>query len=156
MLFRFSGGSPASPSSGGSPELAGFDVPTVPVRVIAVNKLLALNRLAGERDFDRLRGRARDVYDLYKAATHTASADDIRAHIGTLPSRLAAGGVRTQTEESRPQGGFQRSAALTAGTEANEALRESYTKNLPQLLFSDADLPDFDTAMAAIRSLDPQ
>ncbi len=136
-------------------ELAGFGVPTIPTMVIAVNKMLALNRLAETGRFDALADRARDVYDLYCIAVVAAEASLVRVNVEELAAILASGGVQRQDAERRPPGGFATGLAFTPRTEAYEALRDGYEKRMPTLVFSDSALPSFEDAVEAARSLDP-
>ncbi len=137
------------------PELAGFGVPTIPTMVIAVNKMLALNRLAETGRFDALADRARDVYDLYCIAVVAAEAALVRVNVEELAAVLASGGVQRQDAERRPPGGFAAGLAFTPRTEAYEALRNGYEKRMPSLVFDQSALPSFEEAVEAARSLDP-
>ncbi len=137
------------------PDLARFGVLAMSPVVIAVNKMLALTRLAETGLAGKLRERVRDLYDIHRIASDPVIAARIRADVEALATALTSGGVQREHKEARPEGGFSRSPAFTPGTDAHETLRRAYDDLLPGLVFHNAVLPTFEETIAVIHTLDP-
>jgi len=63
------------------PELGGFSLPSILPAFTAVNKFDALHRRAVTEKWEALKGRVRDIYDLYRIANLPEHADMCRSNI---------------------------------------------------------------------------
>lgn len=130
------------------PELGGFELLCVRPAWTAVNKFDALHRRAAKGDLQGVRGRGRDLYDLWAIAI-SEHANDVRAQIPGLWEH-AASAIRDA--EPRPIGGYSCAALFTPGTDANTALSAGYEDAVSDTVWGDA--PPFSEAIEAARGLD--
>lgn len=132
------------------PEIGGFELPCMRPSWIAVNKFDALHRRAVARDFDGIRRRGRDLYDLWALAARPEAAQETRALAPALWMSAASGLGRHVTQ--RPAAGYADSPAFAEGSPGYEALREGYRQAVDNTVWGDK--PRFETAVRAARSLD--
>ena len=130
------------------PELGGFELLCIRPAWTAVNKFDALHRRSASGDHEGVRGRGRDLYDLWAIAV-SKHADDVRTQIPELWER-AASAIRDA--EPRPSGGYGSAELFTPGASANEALRAGYEDAVSDTVWGDA--PPFAEAIEAARGLD--
>lgn len=130
------------------PELGGFEILCIRPAWTAVNKFDALHRRAAQGDYQGVRDRGRDLYDLW-AISISEYGDDVRAQIPELWER-AASAIRDA--EPRPSGGYGSAELFTPRTDANRALRAGYEDAISDTVWGDA--PPFIEAIDAARGLD--
>ncbi len=131
------------------PELGGFTLPVIHPAYIAVNKLDALHRRAATERWDALRGRVRDVYDLYHIAKLPAHADMCRSNIADWWHHTNRG---TGPMVDRPENGYGTSPIFVPGSVAYEVLNDAYSTRIEEIAIGRP--PPFDEVIAAARTLD--
>ena len=133
------------------PELGGFEFNTLGPGTTAMNKLLAQTEMSASGDFDSIRGRARDVYDL---ACIARSAEDFEGHIGRdSKALLRAAELWTFRDSKRPEDGFASIRSFDPSTREHEALAEGYEEVMNGMVWGEP-IP-LDEAIALAVSLDP-
>jgi len=131
------------------PELGGFELPVIQPAYIAVNKLDALHRRAATEQLGKLRGRVRDIYDLYHIAHLQPHADLCRENVSEWWHQMNRGGG---PEVDRPKDGYGTSPIFASGSPAQEALRDAYQDRIPEIIIGEP--PSFEDVIDAARTLD--
>ena len=131
------------------PELGGFELPVIQPAYIACNKLDALHRLAATENWDKLRGRVRDIYDLYHIANTEPHSDICRENVSEWWHQMNRGGGPVV---DRPKDGYGTSPIFLSGSPAQEALRDAYQTRIPEIVIG--ELPSFEDAIKTARTLD--
>jgi len=135
------------------PELGGFRVPTVAVEVTAAGKLLTHYQMAGAAAHDRLRERARDLYDLACIANSEPHAARARERVPAVAEVLFNKGIQSWfTDAPRPARGLGSGLGFVPGTDAFIILRLAYLRVL-EMVWGDWK-PDYHQAVELARSLD--
>jgi len=131
------------------PELGGFVLPVILPAYIASNKLDALHRLAATENTEKLRGRVRDIYDLYHIANNKTHGDQCRENVPEWWHQMNRGGGPLV---DRPKDGYGASPIFLPGSTAYEALRSEYQGEIPRVAIGEP--PPFEDAIDAARTLD--
>lgn len=132
------------------PEIGGFELPCMRPSWTAVNKFDALHRRDLARDFDGIRRRGRDLYDLWALASRPEIAEETRRLVPTLWMSAASGLGRHGAQ--RPASGYADSTVFVEGSPGYEALRDGYQQAVDNTVWGDK--PKFETAVRTARLLD--
>ncbi len=133
------------------PELGGFRFLTLGPASTAMNKLLAQTETSESGDPQRIRERARDVYDLASIALSSAR---FEGHIGRDSPALLHIAEKWQNDQTtRPPDGFGSLASFTPGAPEHEMLAEGYQQVTEQMVWGEQI--GFDEAVRLAVSLDP-
>ncbi len=134
------------------PELGGFSLPSLHFTVTIGNKMRANIDNVDRSRVDKLRERARDLFDIASAAANPEAREEILAHM-----RQCALSAETRSDavgqRARAVIRFPDSPALHSGTPENDALRDGYPHVINTLAWQPDRAPRFDAAVETARSL---
>ena len=134
------------------PEIDKIAVPLLAVEVTAANKLLTLYWAAETRNYDLLRDRGRDLYDLACIA-RSVHVEQVKNRVPRLAERLGTEGIhKSRITDTRPRR-LGSSQAFIPDTDACRAMRQGY-KEAQQTIWGKWR-PGFEEAAALAASLDP-
>ena len=133
------------------PELGGFTVPVLGPGLTMTDKLLAQTQVSSSGDLERIRERARDIYDLARIAKQRSR---FAGHIGRDTRRLlhVSESQRHTGAPRRPRDGFASLRTFDPSTPEHEALAAGYETVLTQMVWGEK-IP-LDEAIRLIIALD--
>ena len=136
------------------PELGGFSLPSLHFTITIGNKMRANIDNVDRGRHDRLRERARDLFDIASASADPDARTEIVAHM-----RQCAFNAETRNDpvgqRSQAVIRFPDSPALRKGTPEHDALRDGYRYVIDSLAWQPDRAPSFDDAVETARSLRP-
>lgn len=136
------------------PELGGFSLPSLHFAITIGNKMRANIDNVDRGRIDKLRERARDLFDIASVAADSDARGAIIDH-----SRMCAMNAETRSDAVGQRAlavtRFPDSAALRSGTPENEALEDGYRYVIDSLAWRPNEAPGFETAVEIARSLRP-